>query len=544
MSASSRGADRDRSFERRGRDRARQRSGPTAGRRSTGSGRRTSPASRWCIPRVRAPRLRRSDRGAPGRPHGATLTSAIPGPSGPLSWEVTTAHRRSAPVSRGSEPVGYLPGHRRAQSRPHRSGGRRPPGRPRPRPRGGRADSGRQAPAAARGRRQGRRRHARRHRRRDPRGRRGCSTTSDVMGEAPYTLEVTSPGIDRPLTLPRHWRRNVDRLVKVDADDGAAVTGRIAGSDDDGVDARRRGAPRARVALRRGRQGARCRSSSTAQAEHAMRRPMMDIDMSILRTLEREKEISFDVLVDAIEQALLAAYHRHRAPSRTRGSSWTARPATSPCSPRSSTTRATSSASTTTRPTGFGRIAATTAKQVILQRLRDAEDDITFGEFSGKEGDIVSGVIQQGRDPDDVLVDLGKIEALLPIGERVPGERYEHGARIRCLVVIGAQGHARAAGDAVALPPQPGQEAVRARGARDRRRHRRDRRHRPRGRAPHQDRRAHDASGRQRQGRLHRPDGPAGPQRDDTSCTARRSTSSTGPRTRPRWSRTRCRRPG
>ncbi len=71
----------------------------------------------------------------------------------------------------------------------------------------------------------------------------------------------------------------------------------------------------------------------------------------------------------------------------------------------------------------------------MLQRLRDAEDDIKFGEFSGKEGDIVSGRIQQGRDPNDVMVDLGRLEALLPSGERVPGERYEHGSRIRCLVI-------------------------------------------------------------------------------------------------------------
>ena len=86
-------------------------------------------------------------------------------------------------------------------------------------------------------------------------------------------------------------------------------------------------------------------------------------------------------------------------------------------------------------PDGFGRIAATTAKQIMLQRLRDAEDDIRFGEFSGKEGDIISGVIQQGRNPDDVMVDLGKLEALLPPGERVPGEKYDHGTRIKCLVV-------------------------------------------------------------------------------------------------------------
>src|ERR671921_1789081 len=71
----------------------------------------------------------------------------------------------------------------------------------------------------------------------------------------------------------------------------------------------------------------------------------------------------------------------------------------------------------------------------MLQRLRDAEDDIKFGEFSGKEGDIVSGVIQQGRDPQDVMVDLGRLEALLPAGERVPGEDYSHGTRIKCLVI-------------------------------------------------------------------------------------------------------------
>ncbi|KAA1428904.1 ribosome maturation factor RimP [Nocardioides antri] len=55
---------------------------------------------------------------------------------------------------------------------------------------------------------------------------------SDVMGEQPYTLEVTSRGVDRPLTLPRHWRRNRSRLVKVTLADGSVVTGRIGESDD------------------------------------------------------------------------------------------------------------------------------------------------------------------------------------------------------------------------------------------------------------------------------------------------------------------------
>ncbi len=55
---------------------------------------------------------------------------------------------------------------------------------------------------------------------------------SDAMGEQPYTLEVTSRGVDRPLTLPRHWRRNADRLVKVTTTDGEELEGRIATSDD------------------------------------------------------------------------------------------------------------------------------------------------------------------------------------------------------------------------------------------------------------------------------------------------------------------------
>jgi ribosome maturation factor RimP len=58
---------------------------------------------------------------------------------------------------------------------------------------------------------------------------------SDVMGEQPYTLEVTSPGVDRPLTLPRHWRRNAGRLVKVALRDGRTVTGRVTSSDDTSV---------------------------------------------------------------------------------------------------------------------------------------------------------------------------------------------------------------------------------------------------------------------------------------------------------------------
>ena len=136
-------------------------------------------------------------------------------------------------------------------------------------------------------------------------------------------------------------------------------------------------------------------------------------------------------------------------------------------------------------PGDFNRVAATTAKQIILQRLRDAEHELTFGEYAGREGDVVGGVIQQQHDSRNVFVDLGKVEAVLPAGEQVPGERYEHGARIRCYVVQVHKGRARPADHVVPHASRPGAQAVRARSARDRRRFGRDRGARPRGRSPH-----------------------------------------------------------
>ena len=79
--------------------------------------------------------------------------------------------------------------------------------------------------------------------------------------------------------------------------------------------------------------------------------------------------------------------------------------------------------------------AAATARQVIFQRIREAEDDQKFGHFSGVEGDILVGVIQQDRDTRAVRVDLGSLEAIIPQAEQVPGEDYSHGRRLRVYVV-------------------------------------------------------------------------------------------------------------
>jgi N utilization substance protein A len=161
----------------------------------------------------------------------------------------------------------------------------------------------------------------------------------------------------------------------------------------------------------------------------------MDIDMAVLRSLEREKDIALEVVVEAIEAALLVAYHRTEGAQQHARVELDRKTGHVTVFAREEAEDGAPAREYDDTPADFGRIAATTAKQIILQRLRDAEDEVRYGEFSGKEGDIVSGIVQQGRDPRSVMVDLGKIEAVLPAPEQVPGEKYEHGSRLRVYVV-------------------------------------------------------------------------------------------------------------
>jgi transcription termination/antitermination protein NusA len=161
----------------------------------------------------------------------------------------------------------------------------------------------------------------------------------------------------------------------------------------------------------------------------------MDIDMSALRLLERERELPLELLIPTIEQALLVAYHK------TSGAHDKARAELNRKSGHVTIWVAEVDDDGTVvgeyddTPEGFGRIAASTARQIILQRLRDAEDDSILGEFRGKEGELVSGLIQQGQNPHMVQVNLGTVEAVLPPPEQVPGEKYLHGSRLRAYVV-------------------------------------------------------------------------------------------------------------
>jgi transcription termination/antitermination protein NusA len=85
-------------------------------------------------------------------------------------------------------------------------------------------------------------------------------------------------------------------------------------------------------------------------------------------------------------------------------------------------------------PDDFGRIAAQTAKQVILQRIREAERAMMYDEYIDRVNEVVTGIVQQAGDRNNVLVDLGKVEALLPRSEQVDGERYEQGSRIKAVI--------------------------------------------------------------------------------------------------------------
>ncbi len=198
----------------------------------------------------------------------------------------------------------------------------------------------------------------------------------------------------------------------------------------------------------------------------------MNIDIAALRLLEREREIPFETIIEAIESALLTAYRHTEGAQpvarvqvdRKTGQArvWATEPvqpddqAGSPVDPVTSDIPDPGPADPAVgvrapvqrrefddTPEGFGRIAATPAKQVMLQRLRDATDDVTFGEFAARDGELVSGVVQAHSRTERgiVTVSLGKVEAQLPSTEQIPGERYVHGERVKCLVISVVKGN-------------------------------------------------------------------------------------------------------
>ena len=156
--------------------------------------------------------------------------------------------------------------------------------------------------------------------------------------------------------------------------------------------------------------------------------------LDALGQIARDKGISVETLLDALANALVAAYKRRPD---------AAEEAVVTIDPDSGEIRVYGQEldedgnvirEWDDTPDDFGRIAAQTAKQVIFQRIREVEREMKYEEYAGREGDIVTGIVQQ-TDNRYTLLDLGKVEALLPQAEQVSYERYEHGGRLKAYIV-------------------------------------------------------------------------------------------------------------
>ena len=168
----------------------------------------------------------------------------------------------------------------------------------------------------------------------------------------------------------------------------------------------------------------------------------MNIDVGALRAIEADKGVSIETVISAIQSALLTAYKHvegHESEARIDVDRKTGLVRVMA---REIGEDGTLISEWDDTPEGFGRIAATTARQVILQRLRDAEHERSYGEFSTHEGEIVGGVVQRDSRANArgvVMVWIGSeatgVEGVMPAAEQVPGETYEHGERVKCYVV-------------------------------------------------------------------------------------------------------------
>ncbi len=175
-----------------------------------------------------------------------------------------------------------------------------------------------------------------------------------------------------------------------------------------------------------------------------------------LAQVEKEKGISKDILLDALEASLISAYKKNYGSSQNVSVSidrdtgevkvFSKKVVTVEVKDSlleidineayafNPTAKIGDVISVEVTPKKFGRIAAQTAKQVVMQRIREAERDLIFEEYSGRETDIVTGIVQR-FDKKNVIIDLGKTEAILPTGEQISSEEYVQGNRIKVYIL-------------------------------------------------------------------------------------------------------------
>ena len=156
--------------------------------------------------------------------------------------------------------------------------------------------------------------------------------------------------------------------------------------------------------------------------------------MDALEMLEREKGVPRDVILEALANALVSAYKRQPGAAEEARVTIDADTGEISVYGQELDEEGTVTDEWEDTPDDFGRIAATTAKQVILQRLRDAKREQVYDLYEGREGDLITGIIQQS-DHRYSIVDLGDAEAILPGSEKIPYERLERGNRVKAWIL-------------------------------------------------------------------------------------------------------------
>ena len=166
----------------------------------------------------------------------------------------------------------------------------------------------------------------------------------------------------------------------------------------------------------------------------------MSVDVEALKLLAQEKKLPLERLINAIENEVAKAYaelpvakpHGRAVLNRQTGELVIYVPLLGPDGDRLDTV--------VDNPDGFAKLADKTARKVIKEKMREAKDLEVVTEFSGSVGDVIGGIVQQGRDADVIYVSLGRVEGKVPPAEQVKGEVYKHGDRIKCFVVDVKQG--------------------------------------------------------------------------------------------------------
>ena len=168
----------------------------------------------------------------------------------------------------------------------------------------------------------------------------------------------------------------------------------------------------------------------------------MDIDIKTLKQLVKEKELSWEKVVLAIEESLMAAYKKNPGSHENAKVIMDKKTGHVEVIVQELDESGNIVKEFDDTPADFARVAAATAKQVLFLKMRDVKDDQVFKDYLRKENTIISGVVQQGKDPNLIDVKLADgIEGFIPAQEQVPGESYQHGTRIKCFIVSVRKGN-------------------------------------------------------------------------------------------------------